>query len=216
MSMATTPFLNRRGVFPFCADDAPPITDPLYDAVDFSASGDGLVEAHAAFWLLELLQFTPTGTGSAGPFSFGTSLLLPSPSTTSLVSYSLSGVLGAQSLASGSIVTTRSNDPQVRVCLSAGIVTADASYALGGGGGGALRGTHSLAIASAARTWRAATRAAPLLLSVSFGVQKLIRPKTAFFIKASDSNNVEVKTSPVFPERSQSWRISEIIFERVS
>jgi len=136
MSTATIPFLNRAGFFPFCAEDSPPVTDPLYDAVDFSGSGDGFAEASNAFWLLEALSFTPTGTGSAGPFSFGTALAIPTPSTTSMVSYSLSGILGLQTFGSGVITTTRSNQPQVRICLNESIVTADASYALGGGGGG--------------------------------------------------------------------------------
>jgi hypothetical protein len=86
-----------------------------------------------AYWNIERLTFTPTGTGSSGPYSFNTVSAAPSPSLTDLSTYTLTGSISQESLSGGSIVVVRDGEPKKRVCLTDGnVCTAVMVYNIGG------------------------------------------------------------------------------------
>jgi hypothetical protein len=120
---SAAPFNARGGFFPFCSSLAEELTDTSYDAVDFpETDGDaGLTAAMRAYWLLEKLALSPSGTlTEAGPgggsWSYGKTFTFPDPATSQLLTYSLRGAMGSQQLSGGSLTMVGSLAPGRRVC----------------------------------------------------------------------------------------------------
>ncbi len=119
MSSATIPFQLRRGLLPFCADDAVPPSG-AYDYVALTpTSGDaGFSQAIQLWWFIERLTFTPTGTctriGLGNTVTFTKTMSAPLPDTTDLGSFVVRGaVTGNVNVSSTSFVFT---EPAYRIC----------------------------------------------------------------------------------------------------
>lgn len=148
MSTATIPFTHRNGFFPFCSGSTTLPTNGVpgynYDSVDFTASGgdEGFAQAFKFFWMLERLQFTPTGTTTIGAdtASFTKVFSGPLPDTSNLLVFRLSGAYVGFSVVannggglSGSVFTSTSQafvEPVLRVCQSSYCAAAQFLYDL--------------------------------------------------------------------------------------
>lgn len=116
--MSTAIAFKYHRPFPFCESDA---TDPgaTYDYIPLTSTGWdlGLSEAMRIWWLLETIEFTPTGSfgTSLVPAVFSHSFRYPNPDNTDLLYYEITSCSLCKSTTDTSQVA---NSPSDRVCIS--------------------------------------------------------------------------------------------------